>query len=336
VGRRLDEAELAERWTLRPAEVELLRNKTGATRLGFALLARFLAERGRFPRGRSELPDEAVEYVARQVVVSPGELGFYDWSGRSIKDHRAQIRRALGFRECTVADADKLAAWLAVYVAGAERRPERVRDALIERCRAEQIEPPAAARVDRSVRSALHQAEARLCAGVLSRLDPAVASRLDALVAAAPDADEDGAADNLLARVKADAGRVGLDTMLGEIDKLAALRALGLPAGLFTDVAANVVIAWRTRAAAEKPSQLREHPTPVRLTLLAALCHRREREITDTLVDLLISIVHKINVRAEQRVTEALLGEFKQVRGKTTLLFRMAEALRSVGPPPWT
>ena len=43
--------------------------------------------------------------------------------------------------------------------------------------------------------------------------------------------------------MKADAGRVGLDTMLGKIDKLASLRALGLPAGLFTEVAANVVIA---------------------------------------------------------------------------------------------
>ena len=163
------------------------------------MLARFLAERGKFPRGRSELPDEVVEYVARQVGVSPGELGFYDWSGRSIKDHPAQIRRALGFRECTAADADKLADWLAVYVAGAQRRPERVRGALIGRCRAERIEPPVAARVERIVRSALHQAEARLCAGVLSRLDPAVVSRLDALATAVPDADEEGADDNLLA-----------------------------------------------------------------------------------------------------------------------------------------
>ena len=44
-------------------------NKTGATRLGFALALKFLLWRGRFPRGHHELPDDAVEHVVRQVGV---------------------------------------------------------------------------------------------------------------------------------------------------------------------------------------------------------------------------------------------------------------------------
>lgn len=39
----------------------------------------------------------------------------------------------------------------------------------------------------------------------------------------------------LLAELKADPGQVGLETLLQEIDKLAAVRALGLPPGLFSD-----------------------------------------------------------------------------------------------------
>lgn len=46
-------------------------------------------------------------FVARQVRVSAGELAFYDWSGRTIKRHRAEIRGLLGFRPCGVEDADK-------------------------------------------------------------------------------------------------------------------------------------------------------------------------------------------------------------------------------------
>jgi hypothetical protein len=64
----------------------------------------------------------------------------------------------LGFRECSVADADKLTEWLAANVCEAERRPEQVRDELLVRCRGERIEPPAAGRMDRIVRSALRQA----------------------------------------------------------------------------------------------------------------------------------------------------------------------------------
>ena len=71
----------------------------------------------------------------------------------------SQIREHLGFRECSVADADKLTDWLAANVAHAERNPDLVRAELIRRCRAERIEPPAPARVTRIVRSALHTGE---------------------------------------------------------------------------------------------------------------------------------------------------------------------------------
>ncbi len=85
----------------------------GIARLGFALLLKFFTSLGRFPAGRGELVDEVVAFVAKQVKVAPAELGFYDWSGRQIKAHRAEIRRFLGFRECTVVDAEKMTAWLA-------------------------------------------------------------------------------------------------------------------------------------------------------------------------------------------------------------------------------
>ena len=70
---------------------------------GFALLLRFYAEHGRFPAGRSEIPDQAVAHVAWLVDVPAAELGFYEWDGRTIKAHRADIRKYFGFRECSVA-----------------------------------------------------------------------------------------------------------------------------------------------------------------------------------------------------------------------------------------
>ena len=54
----LDLDELVERFTLLPDELALLRNKTGATRLGFAMLLKHLIWKGQFPRGPSDLPDE--------------------------------------------------------------------------------------------------------------------------------------------------------------------------------------------------------------------------------------------------------------------------------------
>ncbi|MCK9897196.1 DUF4158 domain-containing protein [Frankia sp. AgB32] len=330
MARSLDLDELVEHWTLLDDERELIAGKRGPTRLGFAVMLKFFTQLGRFPRGRGEVPDEAVEYVARQVGVEPGDLGFYEWTGRTIKYHRVQIREHLGFRECSVADADTLAEWLAGTVCEAERRSELVRGELLARCRAERIEPPAAGRIDRIVRSALHQAEQALTARIAGRLSVDVAGRLRALVAVdVPDDDSGG--DSVLALVKSVPGNVSLDSMLTEIRKLRAVRALDLPDGLFADIAPRVVAAWRARAAVESPSHLRDHPEPLMLALLAAFLHHRLQEITDTLVELLISTVHRIGARADRKVTEELVNAFKRVTGKENILFAIAEA--SLGSP---
>jgi len=325
--------ELVEHWTVLEDEQQLVAGKRGATKLGFALLLKFYTRSGRFPRGRSELPQEAVDFVARQMQVPVGDLGFYEWSGSTVEYHRAQIRQHLGYRECGVADAERLTAWLAEHVTLAERSPERVREELLARCRGERLEPPAGSRIDRIVRSALRLGEQTLTLRVSARLTPAVTEAILALVVAAPedsDADEKSSEPTLLGTVKQAPGKVSL--MLVEIDKLVAVRAIGLPAGLFGEVASKVVAAWRGRAAVESPSHLRTHPMPLRLTLLAALLHEREREITDTLVDLLIATVHRISARAEKKVTTELVNAFKRVGGKENILFQVAAEASLAAP----
>ncbi|WP_308252026.1 DUF4158 domain-containing protein [Pseudonocardia sp. KRD291] len=184
MARVLELDELVEHFTLLPDEVALLRNKFGATRLGFALLLKFFVRAGRFPSGRSELGDEVLEFVAGQGAPA-SDLGFYDWSGRTIKAHRAEVRRVLGFRERSVDDAEKLTDWLTEQVAPAERRPELVREALIGRCRDERVEPPAPARVGRIVAAALYRAEEGLFDRVAGRLSAVETARGRGLAAVA-------------------------------------------------------------------------------------------------------------------------------------------------------
>lgn len=71
---------------------------------------------------------------------------------------------------------------------------------------------------------------------------------------------------------------------------------------------------------------MRRHGEAARLTWLAAFVHLRGRAITDSLTDLLVDTVHRINTKAERRVDEALLDDLRRVTGKTNLLFRLADA----------
>ena len=323
--------ELTEHWTLLPAELKLLANKTGATRLGFGLLLKAFAYQGRFPRHMHELPGAVIVHVAAQVGV-PAELyPRYEWTGRTIKYHRVQIREFLSFREATVKDGHELVAWLVAQVLPREHREDHVREAMFDRCRALHIEPPSVGRVDRLVRSAFHSFEERWCASVLDQLGAATQLALDDLLvtSSADDETDAEAAEgrrSVLNELKADAGAVSLESVIAEIAKLERLRRLGLPNGLFDDVSLRVVERFRQRATAEAPNELRAHAPALRATLVAALCWLRRREVTDSLVDLLTQVIHKISVRAEKRVEKELLDDFKRVTGKLTVLFHIAEA----------
>jgi hypothetical protein len=53
------------------------------------MLLKFYGWFGRFPRGRSELHDDAVEFVARQLGAGVGSVGFYEWSERTFTSFRS-------------------------------------------------------------------------------------------------------------------------------------------------------------------------------------------------------------------------------------------------------
>jgi hypothetical protein len=347
LARVLDEDEPIEYWTLIGDELDLLAGRTGPSKLGLALWLKFFTVEGRFPAGGAELPDEAVGHVASQVKVPASDLGLFDWEGRTAERHRKTVRTFLGFRECSVADAEKLTAWLAEEVCSRERRAERVREALLSKLRGERIEQPSRIRIGRMIGSALRQSEEALAAKVSSRLPGQVTARMWSLIAAAdddpggldggPDGPQAAASGNepaevagpeVWAAVKSDAGNVSLNTCKSERRKLDWIRAVGLPRGLFADIAPKIVAGWRVRAAVESPSHLRnDHSGEVRWTLMAAYLYCREREITDALIELLIATVHRINARAEAKTRDQFVSDIaRKVTGKENILYSIVAA----------
>jgi hypothetical protein len=353
--------DLVTSWTLLRGDLELLDGKHDASQLGFALMLKFFEIEGRFPRHAGEIPPAALDYVARQLAVAPGARTRLVVAGRSVERYRAQIRDALGFRVFTRGDEDKMIAWLAEQVCPSELNADRQREAVLARCRVEHLEPPG--RMDRIIGWANAAADRRFRATTVSRLSMQVTAALWAIVGGPPDGDQTGAdedqrsddpitrddaetgraegaveqelvdgGDTFFSELKADPGKLGLETLLSEVAKLGRLGAVGLPEGLFDDVADRRIARWRARAMAEHPSTLRrDHPPEVSLTLLAVLCWCRQSELTDSLVDLFTDLVAAINTRAERRVDREQQAEFRRVADKESVLVKMADA--SLGNP---
>jgi len=309
--------ELIGAWTLVESDWKLIANKTGVTRLGFAVMLKFYEIEGRFPAYLEEVPRAAVGYIASLVKVDPALFAKYSWRGRTIEYHRAQIRRAYGTRPPTEADEDRWARWLAGEMCPAEINRDRLAAALLRRCRSEKVEPPASGQVERVVASGCRRFDEAFAAAVAARLGPVVCGRLEDLLRR-PD---------VLADLKSDPGPLGLDTLLTEIGKLTTVRALGLTEAVFADTSDRIVAAWRARAARMYPSDFADCPDPaVRYTLLAALCWTRQAELVDSLVELLIGLIHRINARAERRVEKELIGALTNVPGKRTIFTKMVDA----------
>jgi hypothetical protein len=273
--------DLAEHWVLQPEERTLVEgSRTDHTRLGFALLLKWFQQEGRFPRFRNDIPVHVVNFMAQQLGIPAEAYLAYDWQGRSIKTHRAEIRALLGFREATVDDTPHLTAWLVAHSASQMRNLDALKAAAYARFRDLHIEPPTPDRVERLVRSALHTVDEHIYAQTMARLTVDTCERLQALLqpgdsGTATNSREGGATGRSpLAELKADPGPLTLATVQREIAKLERIQHLNLPPDLFAGVAPKYVETYRQRVVAEELHELQRHPAAVRYTLLAAFTQR--------------------------------------------------------------
>ncbi len=322
----------AHDWTLAPDEHALLANKFGATRLSFAVLLKAFQRDGRFPEQHSDIPAGVIGYLARQVNVPASTFLMADWAGRSGRRHRARILAYCRFRAFHRADEAWLVDWLCERVTSFDSNAVPLMTSAYQHLRSLQIAPPSASRLRRLLEAAVRQREVHFCMDTCARLSSATQHALDTLILTDPIDEEHQPSlfpvQSELAALKDDTGAVKIDTVLAAIRKVQQLRALNLPIDLFRDVPPKLVAQYRQRAATEPPRELRRHPPEVRATLLAALCWQRSREITDTLVDLLLHIAHRIGVRAEEKVEAELLKHLKKVAGKTKLLYTLAKVAK--------
>ncbi len=202
--------------------MQRVRNKSGTTRLGFALLLKFFEAEARFPEAAKEVPAAAVEYVAQQVKVPAAAWADYNWESKTIQRHQVEIRATYGFRGNTKEDQERLAEWLAAELCPVELSRERLASAVVARCRNDHIEPPAPGQVGRLVGKAVKDFETQFCRSRVERISHATRSRLeDLIVGREEERGEGGDGEGVVAgggrshfaELKADPGAPGLESL---------------------------------------------------------------------------------------------------------------------------
>lgn len=330
--------EIIEQFTLLGDEQKFVKANRPHNRLGKALLLKFFQYEARFPEDRSEIPPQVIDYMAQQLEVLPTVFEEYQWQGRSIKDHRNAIRELYGFRPATLMDQNELRDWILNEIMPDEYRPIYLEERVYARLRALHIEPPTKGRVKRLVTSAIHRYEQIFFAQTVEHLSSDVRNKLYDLIQHTGELDDDLPLDGdevlhyPIHELKVGAGSPKVKNIKRVCARLKRLQAIELPDDLFEGIPLRFLRQYRQQVAVESPSHLQrrireksgEAPT---LTMLAAFCWVRQREITDDLVDLLIRVLNDIRVRAKYKEEKRLLNDFIRVNGKQQLLFRLAETM---------
>lgn len=244
-----------------------------------------------------------------------------DRGGRTTQRHRAQIRKQLELQHVGRDDHDRLRSFVIERLGHGVPEKQLLEEADAH-LRDGGFESPAA-QLERLVRSGVRAYYEALYQRITEAIALECRDALDALLATD---DEDGPGPSDFTTLRGEPGPIGVNSLIQEVDKLKRIRALNLPAERLDAVDPHQLRKLRQRAAVAKSRELVHMELPMRHAVVAAFLWSRSREITDELVELLIGIVHRIGARAERKVVSELVSDFKRVRGKQGLLFRVAEA----------
>ena len=324
--RKWENHELIEHWTIDEEDQQLIHKKRGSNRLGFALLLKFFQLKGRFPEKQYEIPRVVRAFVAEQLGMDESRYEQYNWAGRAPKYHRVEIRKLYGFHRMRKREFGSLRQWLIDEVVPQAVDERRLKALLYEALRGRKIEPPSYAQIERLINSAHRQFESQLCDSIVKQLPAKCRQALDSLTGPQSDSWILDADEIPLNQLKQEAGGVGLKSLKAELSKLKLIEQLALPTDLFKEMNEQLVERYRQRVETESLTEIRRHPDPIRYLLLSAFCHQRSCEIVDSIIELFMLLVHRLESRSRRRTSSEIVATAQENKDHDQLLYQIAVA----------
>ena len=315
----LDNDDFARIWSLSYAEREFLDSKPIRYRLGIAVQLKFFSHHGHFIRKFSDIPVEPSHYLAEQLEAQMRDLSSYDWDGRSDRRYREDIISFFGIHRMSSEDRKSLSDWVYKELCPHGFNHSVLMEHIYMWCRERKIWPSSSGELERLVRSVNHTFEDNLFQDIVNSLDETTKERMEQSLATPESLSG-------FHNLKADFGRVSLESFLNITERVLFIKPLGLPRKLISSLSPSLKERFFRRINQETAWDIRRHPVEKRLGLFALFLCMREEALIDGVVDLLIETIHKMTKQAEHRVTKQFNNEIRKISGKERLLALIAEA----------
>ena len=292
-----DERELVRYYTLGRDDLDAIATKrTASSRLGYAVLLRYLRHPGRVPDPDEIPPPVLLAFVARQVGAEPVDYTDYRCRGQTRREQMADIMKQTGHRTFDRGAFAESASWL-LSIAQVNRDPMALAAALVDELRRRRTLLPSAAVLELILHQARGRAERLIHRILADALGPDGRGRVDALLAQSADI---GVA--MLSWLRQAPRSPAPRNLNGIAERLMALRGPAvdrslqnqIPEAAFERLAAEGV--RMTVQHLRELSQVRWH------ALLAATAIRMEATLTDVALGMFDKLMGSLARRAENVV----------------------------------
>jgi len=141
-------------------ELAFIQSKASArNQLAFAVMLKFFQREGRYPIRADVFHNMMLEDLAAQLNCGGAHVDDFNWTGRTAKRFRQEIRTLLDYNEPSAADRDRLICWLMKEILPLAPTLAQCREYSGQFFRNHRLEPFSPKKLTRYIRSAFHRFE---------------------------------------------------------------------------------------------------------------------------------------------------------------------------------
>ncbi|MBT6207004.1 MAG: DUF4158 domain-containing protein, partial [Francisellaceae bacterium] len=307
------------------SEVSLANSKIGPTnQYAFLVMLGYFRKHIRFPSKGETLPLYLKQSALNYLNISHHQLFKFDWSARTAKRYRHEIRQLLGFSEPTNQDAMHYIEHLTTTVIPHSPSDESMYEQSKIYFKLHKLESFKPNQLLRYIATAKNQFEQQL----FNKIYKSISIQDKALIQEILSTDKESININTirLADLKQDIPGARLKNVKQGMLQLQSLGRFTWPTDIFNSIDRRTLLKYYDRIMALSPSNIQESNKISLYALMSIFCYIRYQVILDNLVDIFIKLVHRMHTKAEIFVDKNVLRDVKRVGGKFDILERLALA----------
>jgi TnpA family transposase len=315
-------AELIRLYSLSDSDLTFIKPHRGLhNRLGVAVQIGYLRFPGRALAREEEPHPQMLAMMAAQVRAPASVWARYAERDETRREHVSEITRWLGLRALDLHEHRALSQWL-LPIAMQTMHAMALAQALVQEMRRRRIVLPALGTIERLCAQAYTRAQRRIFKLLTAPLNDAHKASLDALLNI-----HKGGPITTLTWLRQPPGKPSAKMITAHMERLQALRDIGLPTDLGRNVNADRLLRMAREGAQSAVYQLKEHEPLRRHATLVAIALDTAATLTDQTLDLHDRLIGSFFSRDKKQHEKRFAADGKALNAKVRLYAEVGKAI---------